>query len=87
LTEWTWSSVPSDFFDTSARWGMKGLRSLTMIKDRMNACMSLMSTLLVAAVVVTGLASLSAQNLSGNFGAHQFKEDHSVAIQKLMFRG
>jgi hypothetical protein len=63
------------------------LRSQAMMKDRINACTSLMSSLLVAAVVVTGLASLSAQNLSGNFGAHQFKEDHSNAIQKLMFRG
>jgi len=58
-----------------------------MIKDRMNACTSLMSSLLVAAVVVTGLASLCAQNLNGSVGAHQFKQDHSVAIQKLMFRG
>jgi len=58
-----------------------------MMKDRINACMSLMSSLLVAAVVVTGLASLSAQNLSGNYGTHQFKDDHSNAIQKLMFRG
>lgn len=65
---------------------MKGLGSLTMMKDRMNACMSLMSSLLVAAVVLTGLAALSAQNLSGSAGTHQFKDDHSVAIQKIMFR-
>ena len=57
-----------------------------MMKDRLNACTSLMSSLLLAAVVVTGLASLCAQNLSGNNGVHPFKDDHSVAIQKLMFR-
>jgi hypothetical protein len=45
-----------------------------------------MSSLLVAAVIVTGLATLSVQNLSGNIGAPQLKQDHSVAIQKLMFR-
>jgi len=56
------------------------------MKDRLNACASLMSSLLVAAVVVTGLASLSAQNLNGSAGARQFKDDHSIAIQKIMFR-
>jgi hypothetical protein len=55
--------------------------------NRMNACASLMSSLLVAAVVVTGLASLSAQNLNGTVGARQLNQEHSTAIQKLMFRG
>jgi len=57
-----------------------------MMQDRLNACASIMSSLLVAAVIVTGLATLSVQNLSGNIGAPQLKQDHSVAIQKLMFR-
>ncbi len=57
-----------------------------MMKDRLNNCASLMSSLLVAAVIVTGLASLCAENLNGSVGARQYKEDHSSAIQKLMFR-
>jgi hypothetical protein len=56
------------------------------LKDWINAYVPLLSPLIVAAVVVLGLASLCAQNLSGGGGARQFKEDHSMAIQKLLFR-
>lgn len=62
------------------------LRSLAMMRDRLNACASLMSSLLVAAVVVTGLATLSAENLSGSLGSRQLTQDHSGAIQKILFR-
>ena len=57
-----------------------------MMKDRLNACTSLMSSLVLATVIVTGLAALCAQNLNGTVGAREMKQDHSTAIQKLMFR-
>jgi len=57
-----------------------------MLREKLNACASLMSPLIVAVVIVTGLATLCAENLNGSVGARQLKEDHSVAIQKLMFR-
>jgi hypothetical protein len=55
-------------------------------KDRINACASILSPLIVAAVVILGLASICAENLSGSVGARQFRNDHSAAIQKLLFR-
>jgi len=58
-----------------------------MSKERLNSCASLMSSLMVATVVVIGLASLCAENLSGSVMSRQIKEDHSVAVQKLLFRG
>lgn len=58
-----------------------------MSKDRLNSCASLMSSLTVATVVVIGLASLCAQNLSGSVGARHLNEDHSTAVHKLLFRG
>jgi hypothetical protein len=57
-----------------------------MSNDRMNLCAALFSPLLVAAVMVTGLASLSAQNLSGSGVMRQAQQDHATAIQKLLFR-
>ncbi len=57
-----------------------------MSKDRMNMWASLFSPLLVAAVIVTGLGSLSAQNLSGGSVMWQAQHDHATAIQKLLFR-
>lgn len=57
-----------------------------MSRDRMNMCASLFSPLLVAAVIVSGLASLSAQNLSGGSVMWQSQQDHATAIQKLLFR-
>ena len=58
-----------------------------MLKDRLSACASLMSPLILAAVIVFGLGSLCLENLSGTAAAHQYKQDHSAAVQKLMFRG
>jgi len=57
-----------------------------MLKDRFSAYASLMSPLIVAAVIVFGLGSLCVENLSGTGSARQFKQDHSAAVQKLMFR-
>jgi hypothetical protein len=42
--------------------------------------------LIVAGVVVLGLASLCRENLSGNVGARQLNNDHATAIQKILFR-
>lgn len=57
-----------------------------MSKDRMNMCAFLFSPLLVAAVIVTGLGSLSAQNLSGSGVMHAAQQEHAGAIHKLLFR-
>jgi len=57
-----------------------------MLKDRLNACASLMSPLIVAAVILAGLGSLCVENLSGSAASRQFKQDHTAAVQKLMFR-
>lgn len=57
-----------------------------MLKDRLNAYASLLSPLIVAAVIVAGLGSLCAENLSGSHGARQVKEDHTTAVQRLLFR-
>ena len=57
-----------------------------MTKDRLNACASLMSPLIVAAVIVFGLGSLCVENLNGSASAHPLKQDHSAAVLKLMFR-
>ncbi len=58
-----------------------------MSRDKMNMCASLLSPLFVAAVIVTGLASLGVENLSGANVVHQVSQDHAVAIHKLWFRG
>ncbi len=57
-----------------------------MVNDRWDFCASLFSPLIVAAVVVTGLASLSVQNLNGSSAVHQIKLDHAAAVQRLLFR-
>lgn len=57
-----------------------------MSKDRLNTCASLASPLVVAAVVVTGLVSLCAENLSQRPVTQQVQLDHSTAIHKLLFK-
>jgi hypothetical protein len=57
-----------------------------MLKDHLNACASLMSPLIVAAVILAGLGTLCVENLNGAGASRQFKQDHTVAVQKLMFR-
>jgi hypothetical protein len=57
-----------------------------MSREKMNMCASLLSPLFVAAIIVSGLASLSVENLSGTSIAHQVTQDHAVAIHKLWFR-
>ena len=54
--------------------------------DRRSAYVSLLSPLIVAGVVVLGLASLCLENLSGSVGARQLNYDHATAIQKILFR-
>jgi hypothetical protein len=54
--------------------------------DRRSAYVSLLSPLIVAGVVVLGLASLCLENLSGSVGARQLNNDHATAIQKILFR-
>lgn len=58
-----------------------------MSREKMTMCASLLSPLFVAAVIVTGLASMSVENLNGANIAHQVSQDHSAAIHKLWFRG
>ena len=48
--------------------------------------LALVPPLLVAAVVLVGLAWLSVENLNGSVGARQSLHDHAVAIQNLLFR-
>ena len=57
-----------------------------MSKDRVDACASLASSLIVAAVVVTGLTILCAENLGGRPATRLIQLDHSTAIHNLMFR-
>jgi hypothetical protein len=57
-----------------------------MSRERMNMCASLLSPLFVAAIIVSGLASLSVENLSGANITHQVTQEHAVAIHKLWFR-
>ena len=57
-----------------------------MSKDRVAACTSLASSLFVAAVVVTGLTILCAENLGGRPLVRQIQLDHSTAIHNLLFR-
>jgi len=55
-------------------------------KDRVDACASLASSLIVAAVVLVGLTILCAENLGGHAVVRQIQLDHSTAIRNLMFR-
>ena len=57
-----------------------------MWKERVDTCASLASSLILAAVVVTGLTVLCAENLGGRSPAQQMQFDHSTAIHKLLFR-
>jgi len=57
-----------------------------MSNDRMSLCAALFSPLLVAAVIVSGLGSLSARNLSGDGAVQQSQFDHASAVQHLLFR-
>jgi hypothetical protein len=54
--------------------------------DRLSNCASLASPLILAAIVVLGFAVLCMENLNGRVGGRQFRDDHSTAIQKLLFR-
>jgi hypothetical protein len=55
-------------------------------EPRWKVCIALGAPLLVAAVVLVGLAWLSAENLSGTVAARQSIHDHAVAIRNLLFR-
>lgn len=57
-----------------------------MSKERIDTCTSLASSLMVAAVIVTGLTVLCVHNLVGHSPAQQMQLDHSTAIHKLLFR-
>ena len=57
-----------------------------MSNDRMNMIASLLSPLFVAAVIVSGLTSLSVQNLNHSNVMYQASADHTGAIQRLFFR-
>jgi hypothetical protein len=74
------------FFVLSLPCAAKEPEEADMLKDRLNTCASLASTLVVAAVIVTGLVSLSAENLSQHATARQVQLDHSAAIHKLLFK-
>jgi hypothetical protein len=37
-------------------------------------------------VILAGLGTLCVENLNGTGASRQFKQDHTVAVQKLMFR-
>jgi hypothetical protein len=55
-------------------------------EPRWKICIAFGAPLIVAAVVLAGLAWLSAENLSGNVAARQMFHDHAVAIRNLLFR-
>ena len=57
-----------------------------MSDDRKSFCAMLFSPLLVAAVIVSGLASLSARNLDGSAVMGQAQFDHAAAVHTLLFR-
>jgi hypothetical protein len=44
------------------------------------------ASLILALVVVTGLAWIGSQNLNGNVAARQVFLDHSAAVKTLLFR-
>jgi hypothetical protein len=58
----------------------------TKPEARWKICLHLGAPLIVAAVVLAGLAWLSAENLSGSVAARQSIHDHAVAIRNLLFR-
>jgi hypothetical protein len=55
-------------------------------ESRWKICVAFGAPLIVATVVLAGLAWLSAENLSGNVAARQSIHDHAVAIRNLLFR-
>jgi len=57
-----------------------------MSDERKSFCAMLFSPLLVAAVIVSGLASLSARNLDGSAAMEHVQFDHAVAVHTLLFR-
>jgi hypothetical protein len=57
-----------------------------MSNERKSFCAMLFSPLLVAAVIVSGLASLSARNLDGSAVMGQAHFDHAAAVHTLLFR-
>jgi len=56
-----------------------------MLKERLNNCACFASPLIVAVVIVTGLVSLSLNNMAGR-PLNQVASDHSTAVHNLMFR-
>ena len=56
-----------------------------MTNDRLSYCACLASPLIVAVVIVSGLISLSAENLAGR-SVTQVSHEHSTAVHHLMFR-
>jgi len=57
-----------------------------MSKERIDTCASLASSLIVAAVILTGLTVLCVDNLAGHAPTQTMQLDHSTAIHKLLFR-
>ena len=57
-----------------------------MSDERKSFCAMLFSPLLVAAVIVSGLASLSAHNLDGSPVIGQAHFYHAAAVHTLLFR-
>jgi hypothetical protein len=57
-----------------------------MSDERKSFCAMLFSPLLVAAVIVSGLASLSARNLDGGVVTDHAHFDHAAAVHTLLFR-
>ena len=59
---------------------------MTKAETRWHFCLALGAPLIVAAVVMAGLAWLSIENLNGSVVARQSIHDHAVAIRNLLFR-
>ncbi|MGH7035505.1 MAG: hypothetical protein ACREFL_17365 [Stellaceae bacterium] len=57
-----------------------------MSDDRKSFCAMLVSPLLVGAVIVSGLASLSARNLDSGAVMEHAQFDHAAAVHTLLFR-
>ena len=56
-----------------------------LLKGKLDACASTLSPLLLALTLVAGLGFLCVENLTGA-GVPHWKDDHSEAVLKLLFR-
>jgi hypothetical protein len=65
---------------------IRRIRDIFARRERWNAGVSLLAPPLVAAIVVTGLLSLSLENVSGALAVREAHRDHTAAVQRLFFR-